>query len=132
LGHKPWEGTKLYSGLNSYIAGREVELDAEISLSQLPLVTGTSLDLESEGDIEHVGSSVTIINSSPTQAHSKSISPVKNSPYVSKKYIPPSSFYAPLPPKPKKIGPLYVPPALLKFALLKQIFIVTIPSQMEQ
>ena len=50
LGTKKWDGLPLYSGYCTFIGGREVELDCQISESELPTIVGSSIELSAEPD----------------------------------------------------------------------------------
>jgi len=43
MGSAPWKGDSLHSGSKLFIGGKEVELDTEISVSQLPDIEGIGL-----------------------------------------------------------------------------------------
>ncbi|KAI0771634.1 SNF2 family N-terminal domain-containing protein [Trametes elegans] len=115
LGSKKWDGLPLYNGYRAFVGNREVELDSEISRSELPVVVGSSteppVDPEfSEGSSSQPRSSFLVEARRTSQEGASSSSPSVNSPASAKKFIPPSSFYGAAP-KPKAKGPLHKPDA---------------------
>lgn len=42
MGTMTWKGSPLYAGLSFHFGGRVVQLDAQVTASQLPMTTGTS------------------------------------------------------------------------------------------
>ncbi|KAI0320767.1 P-loop containing nucleoside triphosphate hydrolase protein [Amylostereum chailletii] len=112
LGHKSFEGTRLFSGYKSFIAGREIELDSQMSPSQLPAITGSSLEVENEYDPDLVDISQPSPAQTPSRHRTESVSsPAKNSISSTKKFIAPTTFYGNPPPKQKSKGPLHDPDA---------------------
>lgn len=113
MGTKKWDGLPLYSSYRTLIGNREVELDSEISRSELPTVVGPSA--EPLIDPEYSEPSSTQARPSffldaardrrTSHDGASSSSPSVNSPASAKKFIPPASFYgSAVKPKPK--GPL--------------------------
>jgi hypothetical protein len=108
LGQAKWKGTPLSSGYYDRIGPREVELDAQISASQMPKIVGTSEDADVPDNDEwevptprvHALTPSTPAPASPALA---------NTSLSAKKFVMPavSSFYSKAPPKPKANGPLY-------------------------
>jgi hypothetical protein len=80
MGSTSWKGQTLSSGFSTSIAGKEVELDIQVSASQLPTIQGSGL--------LPLGSP-----SSPDSAPPNAT--------IDEKFIAPTSFYAPPPPKAK-------------------------------
>ncbi|KAI0045277.1 hypothetical protein FA95DRAFT_1561280 [Auriscalpium vulgare] len=114
IGRKPFEGSRLFSGWKTFIGGREIELDGQIPPSQLPAITGASLEFEAENEPEwdFADTSDTLVES--TSVHRSSSgdaggSPIKNADSSTKKYVAPTSFYGKPAPKPAAKGPLHDP-----------------------
>lgn len=118
LGTKKWDGLPLYSGYSAFIGGREVELDSQISESELPTIVGSSIEASVEPEFDSP-SQTPARHSFLVKAKEGSVdagsSPSVNSPAALKKFIPPTSFYGKAPAKPKPRGPLY---ASMPFASL--------------
>ncbi|KAI0066149.1 hypothetical protein BV25DRAFT_1879216 [Artomyces pyxidatus] len=110
IGRKPFEGSRLFSGLKAYIGGREIELDGQIPPSQLPSITGTSLEAENEEQdgFAHEDDSGIVLSVRHTPADEGG-SPIKNSDSSAKKFVAPTSFYGKPQPKPNTKGPLHDP-----------------------
>lgn len=108
LGSKPYEGARLMSGFKNFIAGREIELDAQVPRSSLPALTGVVDEPENEIDPDAFQpSQSTVIRraSSPILVQDAS-SPVRNSSSATKKFVAPASFYNAPATKAKPKGPL--------------------------
>ncbi|KAI0081996.1 hypothetical protein K474DRAFT_1612582 [Panus rudis PR-1116 ss-1] len=108
-GSKKWDGTPLESGYSGRIGKREFELDSEISQSELPTITGSAIEHDSDIDLENDDSlDVSIISYSPAPripAAQPQVSPPKP------QSIPATSFYAHVKAVPKQKGPLHDPTA---------------------
>ncbi|KAI0750810.1 P-loop containing nucleoside triphosphate hydrolase protein [Daedaleopsis nitida] len=117
LGTKKWDGLPLYSSYRTFVGNREVELDNEVSRSDIPSIVGSSaeppIDPEfSDPPSSQVRSSILVDATGDRRSSHEgagSSSPSVNSPASAKKFIPPASFYGTLKPKPK--GPLHNPDA---------------------
>ena len=83
MGSTSWKGQTLSSGFSTSIAGKEVELDIQVSASQLPRIQGP-------------GAFPLAKPSSPDSTNT--VPPMAT---VDQKFIAPASFYAPAPPKVK-------------------------------
>ena len=83
MGSSSWKGQILSSGFSTSIAGKEVELDIQVSASQLPTIQGS-------------GGFPLGNPSSPD-----SVSTAKANATIDQKFVAPTSFYAPAPPKVK-------------------------------
>jgi len=83
MGSTSWKGQTLSPGLSTSIAGKEVELDVQVSASQLPTIQGSGVSNPSSPDAADV---------------------VPPNPTIDQRCVPPTAFYAPAPPKVK--GPL--------------------------
>jgi DNA repair and recombination protein RAD54B len=97
MGSTTWTGELLCAGYSAYISGKELQLDCEISGSQLPDMKEISLPEESTSHVEdplNFGSQWSMAN-----------------PSVAQKFISPASFYAS--PKSKPKGPLSVISSLI-------------------
>lgn len=102
MGSTAWKGETLYSGLNLYIGGKELELDSKVEASKLPTLAGMSHDLM---DVEVDSAGLNELNPSITSVAFRSPSSTV-APEVAK-FVAPASFYGTtIKPKPK--GPLYV------------------------
>ena len=81
MGSTSWKGQTLSSGFSTSIAGKEVELDIQVSASQLPTIQGSAVfplgNPESPDSIDTVPPNATI----------------------DRKFVAPTTFYAPAPPK---------------------------------
>ncbi|EPQ57554.1 hypothetical protein GLOTRDRAFT_127906 [Gloeophyllum trabeum ATCC 11539] len=110
LGSKKCTDYPLYSGYHTFVGSREVELDAEIPLSQMPTITGQVEEpvIDPEYDPAAYSSQATTPLKSTSNALSSPTAPL-NSASTSKKYVAPANFYAKVPQKPKKYGPLHDP-----------------------
>ena len=116
LGTRKWDGLPLYSSYRAFIGNREVELDSEITRSELPAIVGTSKELPVDPEYNNPPLSQTrpsflvdaIGQRRVSQENGGSSSPVAaSSPASAKKFISPASFYG-TSVKPKPKGPLYV------------------------
>ncbi|VDC03609.1 unnamed protein product [Peniophora sp. CBMAI 1063] len=111
LGSKPYEGARLMSGFKNFIAGREIELDAQVPRSSLPALTGVVDEPENEIDPD----AFQLSQSTPARRANSPIivqdasSPVRNSPSATKKFVAPAAFYNAPATKPKPKGPLHDP-----------------------
>ncbi|KAF7362053.1 hypothetical protein MVEN_00550700 [Mycena venus] len=95
MGTTPWKGDNLYGGYHVYIGGKEVELDCEVTLEDLPSVAGGHGDDKAAPAVEN---SANISIGSPLPG--------------AKSFVAPTSFYGPqVPSKPKPKGPLHDPTA---------------------
>ncbi|PIL37156.1 hypothetical protein GSI_00848 [Ganoderma sinense ZZ0214-1] len=114
MGSKKWDGLPLYGSYRTFIGNREVELDSEISRSELPAVAGTSIeppmDPEFGGPPTSQPRTSFLLDTQRTLQPGPNSSPSVNSPASAKKFIPPSSFYGSST-KPKQKGPLHNPDA---------------------
>ncbi|EPT02698.1 hypothetical protein FOMPIDRAFT_1160247 [Fomitopsis schrenkii] len=114
LGTKKWEGLPLYSGYSTYIGGREVELDSQVSESDLPAIVGSSIEASVEPELDSPPQTPArpsfLVKAQENSADTGSNPPV-NSPAALKNFIPPTSFYGKAPAKPKPRGPLHDPDA---------------------
>jgi hypothetical protein len=91
MGTTPWKGDPLHGGYHVYIGGKEVELDCEVTLEDLPSIAGGHADEKPAPAIQN-----------PASIASDSI----GSP-ATKSFVAPTSFYGPqAPSKPKLKGPL--------------------------
>ncbi len=113
MGTKKWDGLPLYSSYRTLIGNREVELDSEISRSELPTVVGPSAEPPIDPEYSEPSSTQArpsfLLDAARDRRTShdgaSSSSPSVNSPASAKKFIPPASFYgSAVKPKPK--GPL--------------------------
>ncbi|CAK5281379.1 unnamed protein product [Mycena citricolor] len=98
MGSTPWKGELLYGGYHLYIAGKEVELDCQVTQEDMPNVGGgiTTDDTPSVPEIVK-------------EAEDKSLSSPAS---VKPKFIAPQSFYGPAPAtKARPKGPLHDPGA---------------------
>ncbi|KAJ7928623.1 SNF2 family N-terminal domain-containing protein [Mycena leptocephala] len=94
MGTTPWKGDPLHGGYHVYIGGKEVELDCEVTLEDLPSIAGGHADEKPAPAIQN-----------PASIASDSI----GSP-ATKSFVAPTSFYGPqAPSKPKLKGPLHDP-----------------------
>lgn len=83
MGSTSWKGQTLSSGFSTLIAGKEVELDIQVSASQLPTIQGSGVfSLGNPFSPDSVGT-------------------VKPNATIDQKFVAPTSFYAPAPPKVK-------------------------------
>lgn len=97
MGQIPWKGDLLYSGYPTYIGGKQVELDAQVEVSQLPTMIGGPQSM-------HPGEDDSANNTLRTPNSPIIITIAPDSP-VKKQFIAPASFYGAAP-KPKPKGPL--------------------------
>ncbi|KAI0266687.1 P-loop containing nucleoside triphosphate hydrolase protein [Gloeopeniophorella convolvens] len=112
LGRKPFEGSRLSSGLKASLGGLDIELDSRIPQSEFPRIAGTSPGVENELGSEHLDTlEETLDGLSSSRRAEKLDSPVRNSISSAKKFIPPTTFYARPAPKSKSRGPLHDPKA---------------------
>jgi len=86
MGSVPWKGQVLHAGFSITIAGKEVELDAAVSASQLP-----TMPSHEKSSQDTPPTSDTVVDAPEPQA--------------TKQFVPPTNFYAPS--KPKVKGPRY-------------------------
>ncbi|KAI1786543.1 P-loop containing nucleoside triphosphate hydrolase protein [Ganoderma leucocontextum] len=114
MGTKKWDGLPLYDSYRTFIGNREVELDSEISRSELPAIVGTSIEPPVDPEFSSPPTSQPrtsfLLDAHRTPQQGTSSSPSINSPASAKKFIPPSSFYGTTT-KPKPKGPLHNPDA---------------------
>ena len=112
MGTRKWDGLPLHSGYSTTIGGKDVETDSPITRGEMPTISGKSLEYENEmeyghKDVQDEDSSLADVRPSvPSTPVVRQPSPVKNAPSTSKPYVPPSSFYAQKPAKPKSAAPL--------------------------
>lgn len=92
MGSAVWKGQALCSGFNTFIGGKEVELDAQVSASSLPDIKGWPA---TDKDFKTTEDAPSIVTSVPE-------------PEPIQRFVPPANFYAHLAPKPKTKGPLQV------------------------
>lgn len=83
MGSTSWKGQTLSSGFSTSIAGKEVELDIQVSASQLPTIQGSG--------VFPLGnpSSLDSVDTMPPNAT------------IDQKFVAPTAFYAPAPSKVK-------------------------------
>ncbi|KAF8170206.1 SNF2 family N-terminal domain-containing protein [Mycena galopus ATCC 62051] len=94
MGTTAWKGDLLYGGYHVYIGGKEVELDCEVTLEDLPSVAGGHGVDKPAAAVEN---SASVSIGSPSTA-------------VKSAFVAPTSFYgAQVPSKPKPKGPLHDP-----------------------
>ncbi|KAH9830730.1 SNF2 family N-terminal domain-containing protein [Rhodofomes roseus] len=114
VGAKKWDGLPLYSGYSTFIGGREVELDSQISEAELPTIVGSSIEATLNPELEsppQTPAQPSFLVTSRRDSADTSSSPSTNSPAALKKFVPPTSFYGKAPAKPKARGPLHDPNA---------------------
>jgi DNA repair and recombination protein RAD54B len=87
MGTAPWKGDPLHSGFKSFIGGKEVELDAPVSSSQLPITKGAEPGLPVDGVGDHA-----IASDDPSKTE------------MTQRFITPAHFYGIV--KTKAKGPL--------------------------
>ena len=116
IGTKRWDGVRISIGCTALIGNKEIEVDSQISSTDMPHITGTST--EYENDLEFGSppqTQATRSASSPLVAHMKRETspskahghvPAEPSSSTAKRYVPPTSFYAQPAQKPKPQGPL--------------------------
>jgi hypothetical protein len=83
MGSTSWKGQTLGSGFSTSIAGKEVEFDIQVSASQLPTTQGSG--------------GFPLGNSSSPD----SVDTVPPNATINQKFVAPTAFYAPAPPKVK-------------------------------
>ena len=83
MGSTSWKGQILSSGFSTSIAGKEVELDIQVSASQLPTIQGSG--------IFPLGNPECF----------ESVDTVPPNTTIDQKFVAPTTFYAPAPPKAK-------------------------------
>lgn len=83
MGSTSWKGQTLSSGFSTLIAGKEVELDIQVSASQLPTIQGS------------------VVFPLGNLSSPDSVGTVKPNVSINQKFVTPTSFYAPAPPKVK-------------------------------
>ncbi|CCM04369.1 uncharacterized protein FIBRA_06542 [Fibroporia radiculosa] len=116
LGHKSWDGIRIHTGYSAFIGGREIEVDSQISLSELPTIVGASDESSVDPLISTPPRSQTresfllSVRRSSEQPQSEDNSP-GSSVSAAQKYIPPTSFYGKGTAQPKPKGPLHDPKA---------------------
>lgn len=95
MGTTPWKGDPLYGGYHLYVGGKEVELDCQVTLEDLPSVAGGHAGDKTVASVQNAATDVGASDS-------------LDSPAVgSKTFVAPTSFYGPQPPsKAKPKGPL--------------------------
>ncbi|KAH9924448.1 P-loop containing nucleoside triphosphate hydrolase protein [Fomitopsis serialis] len=114
IGTKKWDGLPLYSGYSTFIGGKEVELDGQISESDLPTIVGSSIEASLDPEIDsspQTPAQPSFLVKSRRDSAETSSSPSANSPAALKKFVTPTSFYGKAPAKPKPRGPLHDPNA---------------------
>ncbi|KAJ7188473.1 SNF2 family N-terminal domain-containing protein [Mycena filopes] len=95
MGTTAWKGDPLHGGYHIYIGGKEVELDCQVSLEDLPAVAGGHADDKTAPAIQNPAVLTSDSLGSPT-----------------KTFVAPTSFYGPqAPSKAKPKGPLHDPTA---------------------
>lgn len=106
LGSTTWNGLPLHNGYQTRIGGRDVELDLQITASQMPDIIGSTQEHDDDEEMASEPSQFTAGPSFLPQALQK----VTESPGPSSapKFIAPASFYGAPPPKPKPKEPLCV------------------------
>ncbi|KAF9484481.1 hypothetical protein BDN70DRAFT_872506 [Pholiota conissans] len=92
MGTTPWKGQPLVPGLVTHIAGKEVELNVAVSMSQLPETKSTEQTMLVEDPVQDIFDIPTL--------------EIKQKPF-----IPPTSFYGKAAPRCKAKGPLHDPEA---------------------
>ena len=100
-----WDGLPLHSGYPTRIGGKDVELDSQIKVSQIPDIIGTlpEYDVDEEMPFESL----------PPAGPSFILQALKVGPESpglasAPKFVAPTSFYGQAAPKPKPKGPLLV------------------------
>lgn len=83
MGSSSWKGQTLSSGFSTSIAGNEVELDIQISASQLPTVQGSGFF-----PLGNSSSPDSVVTAPPNAT-------------IDRKFVAPTAFYAPAPLKSK-------------------------------
>ncbi|KZT68291.1 hypothetical protein DAEQUDRAFT_692777 [Daedalea quercina L-15889] len=114
LGTKKWDGLPLYSGYSTFIGGREVELDSQISEAELPTIIGSSMEDSVDPELDsspQTPARPSFLATARADSADTNSSPAANSPAALKKFIPPTSFYGKAPARPKPKGPLHDPNA---------------------
>lgn len=116
MGKKRWDGTQVDSGYSTLIGNKEIEVDSQISKSEMPVLNGTSAEYENDlefgspAQTQTPGSAASplIIRAEKPRLEKKASTASFNAtPTPAKRYVAPASFYAQAP-KPKPMGPLYV------------------------
>ena len=83
MGSTSWKGQTLISGFSTSIGGKEVELDIQVSASQLPTIQGSGgFPLDNHTSLD-------------------SVDTVKPNTTIDQKFVAPTAFYAPVLPKVK-------------------------------
>lgn len=85
MGSTSWKGQILSSGFSTSIAGKEVELDIQVSASQLPTIQGSGV--------------FALDNPNPSSSDDADTVPPNS--IVDQKFVAPTAFYAHAPPKVK-------------------------------
>lgn len=99
IGTKPSPDVPLYSGYQTQIGGRDVELDGPVSKSQVPVISGTEVN-EHNAEVELPSPLLQVL---PMKVNSDSLLLQPNQP----KFVTPVAFYGKVLEKPKT-GPLQV------------------------
>ena len=105
MGRKVWDRCELKQGYRFYVGGKEIELDAPISASQLPSITGTEIgtdDSDIDGTIRH--EVLSAVAQDLCSRKENIPRPTVHQP-PPKAFVSPVSFYGQ--PPTKKSGPLY-------------------------
>ncbi|KAJ7675096.1 SNF2 family N-terminal domain-containing protein [Mycena rosella] len=98
MGTTPWKGDVLHGGYHLYIGGKEVELDCQVTLDDLPSIPGGHTDDKAAAPAQTPAAETTDCIGSPATAP--------------KTFVAPTSFYGPqAPSKVKPKGPLHDPTA---------------------
>lgn len=103
MGSTAWKGDNLHSGYRTFISGKEVELDREVSASQLPdVIVKTDEDEESPD----ISSEPGLHPQAPTAKDDEHTQlPKPSNAASSSRFVSPASFYG-IAPKPKPGEPL--------------------------
>jgi hypothetical protein len=108
LGTKPSSDAPLFSGYKTFIGTREVQLDASVPKSQIPVIHGAEMDDRDciDPGVQLVSPRKTwpLVITDPAQVPKQNLGPATVMPLTP---IAPASFYGKAPQKPRN-GPLYV------------------------
>ncbi|KAI0700892.1 P-loop containing nucleoside triphosphate hydrolase protein [Cytidiella melzeri] len=121
MGKKRWDGAPIDVGYTVMIGNKEVEVDSQISRTDMPAVTGSSAEYENDQDhmdppqtqphaVATSSSTLRMKSTSHSTEDSRSTSFTATS-SIAKKSVSATSFYAHAQPKPKPKGPLHDPSA---------------------
>lgn len=105
LGTAPWDGRPLHSGYAIRMAGRDVELDSQITATQMPNIIGSTE--QPDADEEMISEPSQLAGPSFLKQALRKES-VQEEPTSAPKFVAPTSFYGASAPKAKQKGPLFV------------------------